>query len=334
MIADLDCEKIPAEALQDVDSARCDGVEELFVGNVSVSRSEDGNKVVNEYTFAETLGRGSFGKVKRCVDGDGTSFAVKIYSRTVLSKRVTRFRNQSSGLGIRTAWDDVASELAALEHVRGHLNVARIVKVLDGPDELVYVPEYCSGGPIMVYVRGGSGLYKRPGTNDGCLANDEIVRYAEDVVLALRHIHGLGVVHRDVKPDNLLLGADGRCVLSDFGSAKILQGSAVNSGLVRGTAGTYAFLSPEACKGGGAYDAYATDVWSLGASIHAMVCGRVPFWADAIKPLFDTIASETYKVPAGASPRVVRVLWGIMGTKDPGKRMRLCDVAAVLERNE
>jgi len=101
----------------------------------------------------------------------------------------------------------------------------------------------------------------------------EIVR---DVALAVHYAHEQGVIHRDLKPGNIVIGSDGRPFVLDFGLAHLQQAGRVQSreGLVAGTA---AYMSPEQARGEPGARERATDVYSLGATLYEIVTGRPPF---------------------------------------------------------
>jgi serine/threonine protein kinase len=106
------------------------------------------------------------------------------------------------------------------------------------------------------------------------------VEIAVAVGRALAEAHALGYLHRDVKPGNILLGADGRVRLTDFGIVKDI--SSLRGFLVTGkSVGTAAYASPEQCRGKRLLP--ATDVYSLGATLYHMVAGRMPFPAAATR---------------------------------------------------
>ena len=90
------------------------------------------------------------------------------------------------------------------------------------------------------------------------------------VMQGLDYLHANHVVHGDIKPDNLLLAADGRVKISDFGSSRILQGT----GMMNKTVGTPAFLAPEVCAGL-PYHGRAADVWALGICLYMFVFGAL-----------------------------------------------------------
>ena len=110
--------------------------------------------------------------------------------------------------------------------------------------------------------------------NDALLPEAEAVRIALGVTEALAFAHGRNVIHRDIKPDNVLLGADGRVVLTDFGIARVVSGYVAATGFMM-TIGTPAYISPEQAQGRPVDG--RSDLYSLGIMIYRMVVGEVPF---------------------------------------------------------
>ena len=144
----------------------------------------------------------------------------------------------------------------------------RCYQVIDDPasDKLYLVLEFAAGGQI-VHWQPEKGSYAAGDT--GLPLTETVARsYMRDIILGLEYLHQSNVAHRDMKPENLLVTADGRCKITDFGVSKMFdEGS---NGFVTDTEGTHAYFSPESCSGK-EYSAYMDDVWGLGVCLYAMV---------------------------------------------------------------
>jgi tetratricopeptide (TPR) repeat protein len=131
---------------------------------------------------------------------------------------------------------------------------------------------------------------------------DTVARLMADVGDALHYAHGQGVIHRDVKPANLLLSDDGRLCLGDFGLARVAQepGMTVSGSFL----GTPAYMSPEQVAAGRAQLDHRTDVYSLGAVLYEMLTLQRPFQGDSREQILTGILSKDPRPPRRVNPRV------------------------------
>jgi hypothetical protein len=161
---------------------------------------------------------------------------------------------------------------------------------------------------------------------DGPMSPAEAARVGLSVLAALRAVHGAGVVHRDVKPANILLGPGDRVVLADFGIAKAADSPALTtSGVLLGSP---SYLAPERARGGRA--GAAADLWALGVSLYAAVEGRPPFERDSmIASLTAVVADEPEPAPH-AGP-LWPVIEGLL-RKDPADRLDAAGAERLLRR--
>ncbi|MBI4615199.1 MAG: tetratricopeptide repeat protein [Planctomycetes bacterium] len=165
----------------------------------------------------------------------------------------------------------------------------------------------------------------------------EAAELARDVALALQHAHEHGVVHRDVKPGNILLDGSGRPHLTDFGLAKDLEVS-TEAALTasRDLLGTPRYMSPEQVAGGGRAVGPASDQFSLGAILYELLAGRPPFSGDNVWMILTAVAALDPTPPSVWNRRVPRDLEAICLCaleKDPRARYpSIGDLAQDLER--
>lgn len=134
-------------------------------------------------------------------------------------------------------------------------------------------------------------------------------------------MHAQGIVHRDIKPDNLLLTEDDILKVVDFGVSEMFEKP--NEMQTAKSAGSPAFLPPELCVARhGNVSGAAADIWSMGASLYCMRYGRIPFDRSTPLEIYEAITTEPLKLPADENPDFVDLLSRIM-QKDPGQRIRM-----------
>ncbi len=162
--------------------------------------------------------------------------------------------------------------------------------------------------------------------DDGPLSPGQAAQAGLQILAAIRAAHAIGVLHRDVKPGNVLVGPQGRVVLTDFGMA-IADGSPAltTAGVLIGSP---SYMAPERARGEPATP--AADLWSLGATLYAAVEGRPPFDRDGTMAVLTAVVSDDPDRPSRAGP-----LWpAISGLlrKDPGERLDAGEVERLLRR--
>ncbi|MGW6689467.1 serine/threonine-protein kinase [Streptomyces sp. NPDC054961] len=159
---------------------------------------------------------------------------------------------------------------------------------------------------------------------DGPLTPQRTAHIGEQVLSALRSAHEAGVLHRDVKPGNVLIANDGRVVLGDFGIASLEGSTAIT--LTGEVVGSPEFLSPERASG---HDpSPATDLWALGVMLYTAVEGVSPFRRDTSVATLRAIVDEDFPPPARAGA-LAPVLEGLL-VKDPEQRLPAVEVARML----
>ncbi len=160
---------------------------------------------------------------------------------------------------------------------------------------------------------------------DGPLTPAQAAQVGLGILAALRAAHKVGVLHRDVKPANVLLAPEGRVVLTDFGIAR-----ATDSPVLTGTGvlvGSPSYISPERARGSRA--AAPADLWALGACLYAAVEGRPPFNREGALASLTAVVTEEPDPPVHAGP-----LWPVISgllRKDPGERLSAAQVEEMLQ---
>jgi serine/threonine protein kinase len=254
----------------------------------------------------DPLGSGGMGRVWKARD--------EVLRRDVAIKEVNLpqelSRPEREELRIRTLRE--ARTAARLSHP----NVVQIYDVLGVEDRPWIVMEYIRSRSLQQIL-----------TDDGPVSPRRAARIGLAVLRALVAAHRAGVLHRDVKPGNVLIADDGRVVLTDFGLATFDGGesSVTRPGLVWGSP---EYVAPERAKHG--LSSVETDLWSLGATLFAAVEGSSPYARPSAMATLTALAVEKPPTPQQAGP-LKPVLTGLL-RKDPRARMRPQELEKVLRR--
>jgi serine/threonine protein kinase len=134
-------------------------------------------------------------------------------------------------------------------------------------------------------------------------------------VKGISELHKRKIVHRDIKPDNILIHGDGTIKICDFGISKRIHGK----GLISETSGTPAFMAPETFSNKW-YEPYSADIWSLGVLLYTLLSGTNPFKNDDIKIMKAKIATGEYKVIEDISDEAKDLILKLL-QPDPSKRI-------------
>ena len=243
-----------------------------------MSRAFDTNQTVGEYRVVDFLGAGGMGEVYRALHSKiGRVAAVKVLTQATQSSGfVERFFNE-------------ARIQASLQHP----NVATLYDFCEVQGQPCIIMEYVDGQTIA----------ERIEANAAPLPLSETVYVFEKVCEAVEYVHRHGIIHRDIKSNNIKISSEGKVKLLDFGIAKAqnTQQQLTQAGSV---IGTLQYLAPELIRGGAA-DA-SGDVWALGVLLYEMVTGRTPFDAATVGDLCDRIGRAEYAPPAQLNPGVPR----------------------------
>ncbi|XP_054824042.1 probable serine/threonine protein kinase IREH1 isoform X2 [Prosopis cineraria] len=279
---------------------------------------------IDDFEIIKPISRGAFGRVflaKKRITGD--LFAIKVLKKADMIRK--------------NAVESILAERDILITVRNPF-VVRFFYSFTCSENLYLVMEYLNGGDLYSLLR-----------NLGCL-DEEVARvYIAEVVLALEYLHSLRVVHRDLKPDNLLIAHDGHIKLTDFGLSKVglinstddLSGPAVSGTSLlgddepqlstsehqserrkkRSAVGTPDYLAPEILLGTG--HGYTADWWSVGVILFELLVGIPPFNAEHPQMIFDNILNRNIpwpRVPEEMSPEAQDLIDRLL-TEDPNQRL-------------
>ncbi|MCF3134671.1 serine/threonine-protein kinase [Streptomyces olivochromogenes] len=263
--------------------------------------SDLGRLVVGRYLLVERVGSGGMGTVWRAED--------QLLGRHVAVKKL-RVPPHLHDDQVQTLHERTRREARSAARI-AHPNVIVVHDVVDDEGLPCIVMEYI---PSLTL---GDVLKRR-----GALPPEEAARIGHAVAAALRAAHDAGVLHRDVKPANVLLGDDGRIVLTDFGIAvESGTSSLTKSGEL---IGSIRYLAPERLKSGNVGPGPASDLWAVGAMLYQAVEGRHPFLRDTPIEIAYAIATEPYE-PLRRAGDLAPVIEGLL-VKDPDQRLDVREV--------
>eukprot|EP00933_Yihiella_yeosuensis_P006715 TRINITY_DN11147_c0_g1_i2.p1 TRINITY_DN11147_c0_g1~~TRINITY_DN11147_c0_g1_i2.p1 ORF type:complete len:333 (+),score=50.15 TRINITY_DN11147_c0_g1_i2:38-1036(+) len=270
----------------------------IQTSDVRKVKHPDGTKTINGFrVFKECIGEGTFAKVKVCeLESSADKFALKVFRKLRLRKQrdFVSAGNGKPGMKVKTSLDKVYDEIRIMKTV-DHPHCIRLLAILDEPDnsgKLYLVIEYAAQGATMEW-DSNQLSYFRPKTKS-LLPENVAKSYIHDTLQGLSHLHSCCVAHRDIKPQNLLVNADGVVKVADFGVAIQMDPDCK----VTGTEGTYYFFAPEMCRSGYAgHDGRLADVWAAGVSLWAFFYGTLPFYGTDLVKLLDTIAEAKIEQP-------------------------------------
>lgn len=232
--------------------------------------------VIGKYTLVSELGRGGMGTVYKATTPDGQTLAVKVLASHLNNNDVQlkRFYQEAQ----------IAMRL-------DHPNIVRAVEVGESEGQHYFAMEFIDGESL-------GGRLKR----DGKMPEKECIRVIVAVAQALHKAHKDGLIHRDIKPDNIMLTKDGGVKLADMGLAKAREADLNLTKTGRGL-GTPHFMAPEQFRNAKNADVRC-DVYSLGATLYMMVSGELPFkGASALDAFFKKTKNE-YPPPEQYTPEL------------------------------
>ncbi|WP_328675636.1 serine/threonine-protein kinase [Streptomyces sp. NBC_00343] len=214
--------------------------------------SDEGRRIAGRYRLTEQIGRGGMGTVWRADD--------EVLGRQVAIKRL-HVRPELSADELATLFERTRREARSAARIT-HPNVIVVHDVVDDEGRPCIVMEYVPGPTLAELLKDGR-----------TLPYQEAARIGLDMVAALRAAHAAGVLHRDVKPGNVLLGTGDRLVLTDFGIAMTDGTSTLTK--TGEMVGSIHYMAPERIRG--LTPGTASDLWALGATLYQAVEGRPPF---------------------------------------------------------
>ncbi len=258
-----------------------------------------GNILGKRYQIVEKIATGGMSSVYKALDLNLKRYdAIKILKEEYSQNPdfVEKFKQE-------------ANSVAGLNHP----NIVNIYNVGSEGNLQYIVMEYVKGKNLKNVIR-----------SKGRLFQDQVINYSEQIAKALSHAHTQGIIHRDIKPHNIMLTEDGRIKVTDFGIAKHSESSTItNSGRI---IGSVHYFSPEQARG--LTTDKRTDIYSLGIVMYEMITGRVPFDSESPVTVALKHMQEPIIPPKTINPQVSDKLNAVImkaTQKDPIDRYQTID---------
>jgi WD40 repeat protein/predicted Ser/Thr protein kinase len=278
-------------------------------GTAGAGEQTSGGRLLGDYELFEELGKGGMGVVYRARQRSA--------GRIVALKLIRADRMADIPASGRDVWlGRFRTEAQAAARI-DHEHAVTVYEVGEIGGQPFYSMRYVEGKSLADLLR------------DGPVPNRQAAAYLEPVARALHHVHGCGVLHRDIKPGNILVDAHDRAFLTDFGLARLVEAS----GQFTHTGewlGTPSYMSPEQASDSTRVTA-ASDVYSLGATLYALLTGRPPFQAATTMETLDQVKHRDPVPPRQLNEAVHLDLNTICLKcleKEPGKRYASAEALA------
>ncbi|XP_055295569.1 serine/threonine-protein kinase NIM1 isoform X3 [Sitodiplosis mosellana] len=248
------------------------------------------------YRFCGDIGRGNFSRVKLAVHQlTRDKVAIKVVDRGRLDTRALRM---------------LSREVATLECVH-HPNILRLFEVVETLGRVHLVTEWIQGGE----------LYNRI-NQDGPLKEVHAALLFKQLLLGVQHMHNLGFVHRDIKAENVLLVAENKVKLADFGfSTQLINGAQQQLDTF---CGSPPYAAPELFSDD-SYFGGPVDVWASGVLLYFMVIGNMPFRAPTVPALRTAVLRGDFSLPATLSLPCLRLIQRIL-VHVPSRRPKISEI--------
>lgn len=234
-----------------------------------------GKKLDGRYEIHELIGVGGMAYVYRCTDTiDDREVAVKILKDEFLNNEefIRRFKNESKAIAMLS-----------------HPNIVKVYDVSFGDMIQYIVMEYIDGITLKEYIG-----------QQGVLDWREALHLTTQILRALQHAHNKGVVHRDIKPHNIMLLQDGTIKVTDFGIARLTDTQTKT--MTEQAIGSVHYIAPEQAKGSKTDG--KSDIYSVGVMLYEMITGKLPFDADSAVSVALMQLQSTPEMPRKINPGI------------------------------
>ncbi|KAH0809667.1 hypothetical protein GEV33_013123 [Tenebrio molitor] len=266
-----------------------EGEHEFEVAELVRNGHEKGDP--SQFELLKVLGEGSFGKVflvRKVVGADNG----RLYAMKVLKKATLKVRDRHRTKMERNILVDVE-----------HPFIVKLHYAFQTAGKLYLILDFLRGGDLF------SRLSK-----EVMFTEEDVKFYLAELALALNHLHSLGIIYRDLKPENVLLDADGHIALTDFGLSKL----PLEEGKAYSFCGTVEYMAPEVVNRKG--HSFAADWWSFGVLMFEMLTGSLPFQGSNRRDTMTQILKAKLGMPANLSSEAQSLLRALF-KRNPANRL-------------
>ena len=265
-----------------------------IIKNYYIKNKEYPETTLDFYKIGRCIGHGGFGKAN--------------LSLHILSGRIVAIKSMNKKKGIYSK-RNILHEIKLMKKLRGHKNIVKLFEKFENKNYTFIVMENIIGGNLLQTVKKMTKLTENQSKN-----------IFKQLIETLKYIHSKNIVHRDIKPHNILLTLNNEIKICDFGVGKeILKGTLVNE-----TCGTPAYIAPELLYDK-PFDPYKSDIWSCGVVLYFMLTGFVPFKGDNDNQLHNNIMKGIYPIIDNISNECNDLIKNILEV-NPNKRFSLNDI--------
>ncbi|KAK0563151.1 serine/threonine-protein kinase gin4 [Tilletia horrida] len=263
---------------------------------------------IGPWKLGKIIGQGASGRVRYAQHGTtGQQAAVKIIPKNALVH--SRMSLREAGAKQNKLTLGIEREIVIMKLIE-HPNLIGLWDVYETSTELYLIMEYVAGGELFDH------LVAR-----GKLTPSEARSYFRQIIYGLDYCHRFNICHRDLKPENLLLDSTKRVVkLADFGMAALQP----SEKMLETSCGSPHYASPEIVSGK-SYVGSASDIWSCGIILFALLCGRLPFDDPNLAELLKKVRSGKFHMPEEVEPAAKSLIWRMLEV-DPTRRITMPDI--------
>ena len=308
-------------------------IKSIKESDLTKNYDEQGNKYYNEYKLIQLLGRGSYSKVK-LVMKDNIKYAMKIIDKKELKKQKIFKQDDDGNMIVTNLLKDALKEIAILKKL-DHPNIIKLYEILHNykKEKIYLIMEYAEYGDIVDYDENNgifninkfiSQAYTKNKEKDEKIQKSfnelkyykekDLLTFCKQIVLGLDYLHKNGIIHHDIKPNNILLCKKGICKITDFNFSSILENLnedniGQNSDAADNFKAPETLLNKEEIENEDnnkenighnkrSFKGKPLDIWALGVTMYIMAYLKFPFDSDkGILDLYNIIKNEKLKFP-------------------------------------